>query len=98
MNHITEILIDNGYKAFRKVYKDKSFHYIECEFKNDYSTTVNGNMDYRFVKDNKEVVFGLHEQHKPPTLIHPRPKGINDDEMNRMLTEDSQKVFDNCIA
>ena len=98
MKHITEILIDNGYKAHRAVYNKGVQEYIEVEFKNDYSSMVSGGLDYRFVKDNKEVVFGLHEQHKPPTLIHPRPKGISDDEMNRMLTEDSQKVFDNCIA
>jgi len=99
MKHITEILIDNGYKAHRAVYNKGVQEYIEVEFKNDYSSMVSGGLDYRFIKGDKEVIYGLNEYKKPPTLIRPRPKGVyRDDEMNRMLTEDSQKVFDNCIA
>ena len=44
---------------------------------NDFSTMVVGGIDIRFVKDEdfeNQFIWGLREQGKPPTLIHPRPK------------------------
>jgi hypothetical protein len=97
MNHITQILIDNDFKPHRKVYKNKSFNLIECEYNGQFSTE-SGCLDYRFIKDGFEVVYGLHEQNKPPTLISPRPVGIyTDNEMNELLMKDSLEVYNNII-
>lgn len=47
---------------------------------------VEGRTDNRWVKGGKEIIFGLHERGKPPTLICPRPDGVyTDDEINRIL-------------
>ncbi len=97
MKHITKILIDEGFKAHRKVYKNKQFHLVECDYKSHFSTE-SGCLDYRFIKDGFEVVYGLHEQNKPPTLISPRPDDVyDDDEMNDLLMSDSLEVYNNII-
>ena len=95
MKHITQILSDEGFKPYRKVYKNKSFHLVECEYKGVFSAE-SGCLDYRFIKDGFEVVYGLHEQNKPPTLISPRPIGVyTDNEMNDLLRIDSLEVYNN---
>jgi len=97
MKHITQILIDNGFKTYRKVYKNKQFHLVECEY-NSHFSTESGCLDYRFIKDGLEVVYGLHEQNKPPTLIHPRPSKVyNDNDMNELLMNDSLEVYNTII-
>lgn len=45
----------------------------------DYSSMVVGGLDNRFVKDldfDNQIIWGLHEGGKPPTLITPRPNII----------------------
>lgn len=103
--HITEILLDNGYLPHRKNYDpiSREFTYIACTFKNDYSTFSSGKLDYRFLKDGKEVVYGLHEFRKPPTLIYPRKFVISeysfptDDEVNRYLADTPHEEVFNSI-
>lgn len=85
MSSFTDYLIEIGYKPYRKVYANKKFEYIPSTY--DYFTTVmGGGLDIRFMMGDKEIVFGLSENGKPPTLISPRPNGIKDDDsMNRAL-------------
>lgn len=99
--HITQILLDNGFKTFRKILKNKQWEYVECKFKNDFSSMVSGGLDYRFIKDEIEIAYGLHEAHKPPTLIYPRPKikmVINDDVFGfKTLNEQSDDAMNLCM-
>ena len=39
---------------------------------NDYLSSM-GNIDFRYCKDGREIVFGLGEKDKPPTLLYPIP-------------------------
>lgn len=44
---------------------------------NDFSSMVVGGTDIRFIKDKdfeNQIIWGLNEHGKPPTLIYPRPK------------------------
>ena len=85
MSAFTDYLIGIGYKPYRKVFVNKKFEYQLSTY--DYFTTVmGGGLDIRFLKDGKEIVWGLSENGKPPTLISPRPNGIkSDDEMIREI-------------
>lgn len=67
--HFTKYLIEDlGFKTYRKVQGS----YVENNI-NDFSTLQNGGIDVRYVKDDIEIIWGLHEMNKPPTLISPRP-------------------------
>lgn len=98
MSNITNILIEKGFKVYRKIYQGNStFKYVECEYKGVFSSE-NGYLDYRFIKDNLEVIYGLNEKNKPPTLISPRPNDVySDDEMNRKLLVNSLDVYNEII-
>ena len=74
---------------------------------NEHFSTL-GKIGVVYSKGNKEVVLGLNEYGKPPTLIRPRPfKGtswdnrnyqiFDDDEMNRYLNHYSGEEILNCI-
>lgn len=80
-----EYLLSIGYLPFRVIFENGEKKYIPA--KDDYfSTAQHGYIDIRYRKLNKEIVFGLHERDKPPTLISPRPRGIeSDDDMNIIL-------------
>ena len=98
-----------GFRPFKKVAEGKKsnrtytmvpINEIECGF---FSTMVPGRLENIWVKDDKQIHWGLHEANKPPTLVWPRPveripvihKGIgcisisrfDDDHMNRLLKE-----------
>lgn len=83
MTHFEQHLISVGFERFE--YDKKTKQLIPAI---GYNLSSIGNLDYRFIKGDLQIVFGLHEKGKPPTLIYPRPEGINsDDQMNRMLME-----------
>ena len=84
---LVEYLISKGYKSYRKVMSRKSSEYIEDHNIGFYSS-MSEHIDIRLIKDDKEVVYGLHERGHSPTLIYPRPKGIITD-------ADMDKVFVN---
>lgn len=71
MKHLTQILLENGWKPHRYKWNGKEWAYEPCEFTNHYSSIESGNIDYRFLKDGNEVVWGLNERWKPPTLTSP---------------------------
>lgn len=68
-----------------------------------------GNLDFRYVKDNHLIMWGLNEHKKPPTLIWPRPLSLvdkelrdgevhwMDDPMNRVLQKYSNEEIYNDI-
>jgi len=96
---LPEYLLQEGFMPFRKLFIDGNWIYEPCEFNNDYSSLVNGKLDYRFIKDGKEIIWGLNERHKPPTLVYPRPKGVNtDDEMNKILLDNDSETIYNMIC
>lgn len=98
--HFTKYLIEDlGFKSYRKV----QGNYVENNI-NDFSTLQNGGIDVRYIKDNIEIIWGLHEANKPPTLISPRPNilvetkkdskiikinQLRDDAMNICLKEET---------
>lgn len=87
MNFI-EYLINKGYKSYRKVYdkNSKSYQYIPDNNINYFSSAIDGYIDIRLIKDDKEVVYGLHEYKHPPVLIWPKPEGvITDAQMDRFF-------------
>jgi hypothetical protein len=92
MKHLTQILIENGWKPHRKKWNGKEWVYIHAKFDNHYSSVENGMIDFRFLKDGKEVIWGLRERHKPPTLSYPinfipdLTTWPNDDEINKYLS------------
>lgn len=99
-----EYLLNNGYKPFRKIYQNKQWIYTEIPL-NGFSTSVSGGVDIRFIKDENEIIWGLSERNKPPTLIYPRPniivkkkeESINhvwDDAMNICLSKETpEQIF-----
>lgn len=96
--HFTKYLIEDlGFKSFRKIYKEGKFEYIKNNI-NDFSTLQNGGLDVRYIKDDIEIIWGLHEKDKPPTLINPRPKILvetnTDGRINRMneLRDDAMNI------
>lgn len=82
-----EYLISRGYQLYRKEsLKKDQFLYNKDSNVGFYSSTLGGYVDIRLRKDNKEIVYGLHEKGHPPTLIYPRPKGIiYDVDMDRIF-------------
>ena len=88
MEHITDILRENGFKPYRKLFntKTKEFYLIpEYEYMGSgFSTMINGGLDIRYIKGKQEVIWGLREYGKPPTLVWPRI-GTDDDEANKKL-------------
>lgn len=75
-------LIAKGFAPYRKV----GNKYVPCSLLDYYSSTAKGYVDVRLVNGDKEVVYGLHEAHHPPTLIYPRPSGIvYDTQMSRLF-------------
>ena len=68
MTDFENYLLSIGYKKFYYDFKTNSL--IETD-KHQLSSNVN--IDYRYIKDDITIVFGLSEQGKPATLIHPRP-------------------------
>ena len=50
------------------------------------------NLDFRYVKDDLVIVYGLNENHLPPTLIHPRPNMIKEGNIYRSYRDyDAQR-------
>lgn len=88
MSPFEQYLIDCGFKRYRMVYGKGKFLYEPSDTGYSFSSMEPGGLDYRYLKNGKEVVFGLSEESKPPTLCWPRPQNVNtDDEMNRVLKE-----------
>ena len=59
------------------IYDDSGAFYYPHEKINDFTSMVVGGGDIRFVKDkdfDNEIIWGLSEVGKPPTLIYPRPR------------------------
>lgn len=95
MTAFEQYLFSIGYKPFKKCFEKKEWVYFPLE-ENElsaFSTSVTGRIDNRWVRENNfdnEIIFGLHEKNKPPTLAYPRPKGIyTDDQMNILLKNNS---------
>lgn len=72
-----EFLINNGFKSFRKIYKNKEWILVshkECGIKdNEFTSMVHGGLYIYYIKDNLQVEWGLGDQDKPPTLLYPYP-------------------------
>jgi hypothetical protein len=87
-------LLELGYK--KQVYDFKTKTLIDAkEF--DILSTM-GHICFFYIKGNHEIIWGLHEIHKPPTLISPRPEHIlNDDEMNRFILSHTNEELYNLI-
>ena len=92
---MVEYLISKGYKPFR--WSKKGL--VECNNLHNYSTMVEGGLDVRLIKDKSVFIYGLNDLNKPPTLIYPRPIGINtDDLMNRYLNSNSaESVYNELV-
>lgn len=88
-------LIELGYKKQVYCHKTKSLIDVK-EF--DILSTM-GHICFFYTKDNhKQIVWGLHEINKPPTLISPRPEHIlNDDDMNRCILSNTNEELYNLI-
>jgi len=83
-----DYLISQGWAPHRKIWDGSKWEYKACEFKSQYSCMQSGEIDYRFLKQGKEVIFGLNERQKPPTLVYPRPVGLEtDDDMNNFILQ-----------
>lgn len=90
-----QYLINKGY--CKKVYDFKTFT-LKDACKYDILSTM-GHTSFIYVKDNSQIVWGLHEINKPPTLISPRPHNIiTDDEMNSFILNHSNDELYNLIC
>lgn len=90
MTKLEKFLIGKGYNRYRQFYNKKDMVYKLDESGYSFSSIQEGHLDYRYVKDedfSKQIIFGLVEMHKPPTLSYPRPQ-IN---IYRNLTELGKK-------
>ncbi len=68
----------------------------------DYLSTM-GNIDFRYCKDGREIVFGLGEPGYPPTLLSPLPqvveyKPVIGDEYWAMLRKPTTNEISNLIV
>lgn len=97
-----EYLIDKGFIPYRKVYdkQQKKFSYVLDDKIDYFSSMAPGYCDIRLInKNNTEIIWGLHEQGHPPTLIYPRPQGINfDHQVDRMFAKYSYDEVFNMIS
>jgi len=69
------------------------WYYERAEFKNDYSSLVSGHLDYRFIKGDREIVWGLNEVKKPPTLVWPRPWDTDDETNQNLLKLSNEEIY-----
>lgn len=95
-----EYLINKGYKPYRKVYNrsTKEYDYIEDDNVCYFSSAVSGYTDIRLIKDDKEVIYGLHQCNHPPVLIYPRPNNITKDEdMDRLFMDNTYDQISNML-
>lgn len=84
-----EYLISKGYKPYRKIMSKKGFTYVE-DFNVGFYSSMSEHIDLRLIKDDREIVYGLHERGHSPTLIYPRPtKVIWDADMDRIFLKHS---------
>ena len=67
MTKFEEYLLSIGYNRFFLNNKN------ELEPAVGYHLSSLGVLSYRYIKDDRHIVFGLSDNGKPPTLIHPRP-------------------------
>lgn len=86
MTRFEEYLLDQGFKRMVRLH---SGEFLEGK-KASYSSLEN--VIYWYLKNERRIIFGLNERHKPPTLIYPRPRikskevpSWSDDAMNRVL-------------
>lgn len=63
------LLISKGYKKY-------TFRNGRYEVAKNETISSIGVIDFRYIKDDNEIIFGLHEKGKPTTLIYPRPSII----------------------
>ncbi len=95
-----EYLINKGYKPYRKVYNrnTKEFDYIEDDNICYFSSAVGGYTDIRLIKDDKEVIYGLHQCNHSPVLIYPRPDNITKDEdIDRLFMDNTYDQISNML-
>lgn len=93
-----QYLIQLGWISHRKKFINGEFHYVLCEFNNVYSTLENGGLDFRFMKDGKEIIWGLNEKGNPPSLVYPRPDGMNEDhKVHRFINDHTNEEILNLI-
>ena len=92
------------YKSILKrddiIHTDCSAFYYPHYNVDDFSTMVVGGTDIRFVKDedfDNEIIWGLNEYNKPPTLIYPRPR-ISGKKNGRILTSLDDDAMNICLA
>lgn len=71
MSPFEEYLISIGYKRFKYIPRKG---YEECNETNSfYSTMTPGGLDYRYLLNDHEIIYGLDERGKPPTIVWPNP-------------------------
>lgn len=68
MSGFEKYLIENGFVMHKFDFKLGK----NIPVKKHHISTMT-NLDHRYIKDDKVLVFGLHEVGLPPTLISPRP-------------------------
>lgn len=108
MTNFEKYLVSLGYKPYKYNYEKLVYENPE---ENDYhSINVGKNavMYYIYSKEdltNKKIsykvkgfLWGLHELHKPATLIYPRPYNFTDDMMNATLKEKSPEEVYNFVT
>lgn len=96
MTRFEQYLLDQG---FKRMIKTLNYKFVDA--KPDHYSSLE-NILYWYVKDDKYIIFGLNERHKPPTLICPRPRikskeidPWSDDAMNRVLAKyKPERVFE----
>lgn len=100
MTEFEQFLISTGYIKY--IFNGKKGDY---ELAQSHHISTITNIDYRYIKNNdfnNPIIFGLHVNKKPPTLIYPRPNMVlinangihdytirrfSDDYMNRILRD-----------
>jgi hypothetical protein len=98
MTLFEEYLISIGYKRYRQGYDSKTGRVNFVESYSDQFSTM-GTCWYAFMINDdlqSQILFGLNEKDRPPTLVFPRPMGVHDDDlMNRVLKLISPKsIYD----
>ncbi len=99
MTKFENYLIEQGFEKFQMNCKTMK---LEKAGKNHVISTME-NLDYRYIKNDLTIVFGLSQKDKPTTLIYPRPNlkfnsFVNDDQMNRILWKyKPEEILDSII-
>lgn len=73
MHDFEKHLLKNGFEQYRYCHRTKKLVKPES-----YELSSMSNTDYRYIRGDEVIIFGLNEKGMPPSIVYPRPSNIKD--------------------